>query len=610
MTPRELLVRAFLAGAADLARRAPLLDRINVFPVVDSDTGRNLRHTIGAAVDALGAPAAAVADEPLADTVGRPLLLAAKGNSGVILSQFLAGFFDALGRGLELDSARFIDAVARGRSLAYGSVARPVEGTMLTTMTDLEALLRSAAPVAHLEAHAALERASAESVARTPLLLPRLAEAGVVDSGALGFHVLASGLSLVLPALAGDAEALARMEARRRGEDEAGLGAIRDAMLPGFAAEHTGRGLEERYCVDLLVELGPAGLPGDWRAPFQRLGSSLESAVQGRLLKLHIHADDPDAVARAGERLGAVLAHSAEDMSAPFVLADAVPEATPAPAPVRVVGDSSMSLSAALAKEHGVTRLENYVNVRGRMIRDAEVDMDELFARMRGGEVFATAQASREEARAFFEAELARAGELVYLAVGPAYTATQETVRGVLASRPENERVAILDSRAASGQQGLACLAVARLAARGATRAECVAYGERQIAGCREYLVIDDLAYLARGGRIGRIKAALVGALSLRPIVGHGGDGAVTHAAAFDHRSALEKIARRAAEHPGDGPLLVLLEYTDNRPWLDEAAAHLATALPSGTEILFSPLSATSAVHMGPGTWGVAVTRL
>ena len=93
-------------------------------------------------------------------------------------------------------------------------------------------------------------------------------------------------------------------------------------------------------------------------------------------------------------------------------------------------------------------------------------------------------------------------------------------------------------------------------------------------------------------------------------MLGHGLDGAITYGKVRSHEAAIEEIGQRVSSHPGQGSLLVLIEYTDNRDWVARVAAHLQDILAPDTEILYSPLSSTSAVHMGPGTWGVAVTRL
>ena len=119
--------------------------------------------------------------------------------------------------------------------------------------------------------------------------------------------------------------------------------------------------------------------------------------------------------------------------------------------------------------------------------------------------------------------------------------------------------------------------------------------------------VVDE--FLRRGGRIGRVRAALADALSVKPIVGHGRNGAVTWAKARSHGAALDEVARRVGAHPGEGPLLVMVEHTDDAAWAETVRRRLAAELPADAEILLAPLSATSAVHMGPGTWGVAVTR-
>ncbi len=97
--------------------------------------------------------------------------------------------------------------------------------------------------------------------------------------------------------------------------------------------------------------------------------------------------------------------------------------------------------------------------------------------------------------------------------------------------------------------------------------------------------------------------------LSVKPIVGHGGDGAITHAKVRNHESAVDEIIHRISNHPGEGPLLIMVEHTDNIEWAGQVKQRLLEALPPDTEIVLSPLSSTSAVHMGPGTWGVAATR-
>ncbi len=607
MSPLEILKTAFLAGAADLERRAPLLNNINVFPVVDADTGTNMCQTLLSTVGRFRAHQL----EHFSDLTGataRTLLKDARGNSGVIFSQFLVAFLESLAKSDRITTDLFADAAARGRDLAYRAVANPVQGTILTTMTDLARILRENPPFDSLEAHAELERALAASVACTPDLMPRLANAQVVDSGALGFHIFASGLCLALPAIENAPSSLAKIETRLAGQDEAFLGEIANSISPRFLESLTADDSQYRYCINLLID-HEGSLPDDWTSLFDSVGVSVDSVHYDNLIKLHLHGNDPRTARQNATRLGKVLEFTAEDMLE--TLSRAKPTATMlSPARLRVVGDSSMSLAAETARGLGISKIENYVCVQGEMIRDENLNREKLFARMRQGYLCTTAQTSAEEVRSFITQMLDVSEHLFYVAVGNAYTGTQALVRKVAAEHPEPDRIHVFDTGAASGQQGVICLAAARYAARANTPKEVSEYIDRQISICTEFLVIDDLKYLSRSGRIGRIRAAFAGALSLKPIVGHGGDGAITHAKVRRHPAAVDEILTRIASFPRRVSLLVLVEYTDNIEWAKQVANRLREDLPKETEIILSPLSSTSAVHMGPGTWGVAVTSV
>ncbi len=609
MNPAKFLAQAFIAGANDLKRRAPLLDQINVFPVVDSDTGVNMSQTLAPALSFLKVDS----NRDLAALFGllsEPLLKGARGNSGVIFSQFLIGFLSALAEAGDLSHRTFAAAVSHGRDSAYGSVAKPVEGTILTTMSDLSDYLSHVEEIDNLSAHLKLERYLAQAVARTPDMMPILKEAGVVDAGALGFHLFASGLCLALPAMGDPDPTRVKIADRIAGNDQAPLGDIAQTISPEFMEAALRDPSGYRYCINMLIELSGDPPPG-WTGPFEELGASVDSVQSGALLKLHLHSNEVQAVLLAGQRLGKVIEHTKEDMTHGLIKSANEPAAiSQSSSDISVVGDSAMSLSTEIAAKEGIDRLENYVHVHDRMVRDSDLHRQELFSRMRDGYVYKTAQASLEDVQAFLERTLATSRQLVYIAVGRAYTGTQDLVRQVADTSAFKERITVLDTHAASGQQGLICLASARYARRITDLGEIIAYINKHITSSREYLVIDNLKYLSRTGRIGKIKAAFAGTFSVKPIVGHGEDGAITHAKVRSHKAAIEEIGRRVKDHPGQGRLLVMIEYTDNRPWTDQVKAHLKAVLPLDTEILLSPLSSTSAVHMGPGTWGVAVTRV
>lgn len=608
MNPEQILVRAFLAGAADLERNAGLLDRINVFPVADGDTGGNMSHTLKAVTGRLEALADEDLDE-LKEAVGQALIRGARGNSGVIFSQYLAAFLEALLGYQKISPASFVAAACAGRDAAYAAVAKPVEGTILTAISDFADILAGFKTFDTRQAHVEMESQLARSVERTPALLPRLKNAGVVDSGALGFYIFASGLALALPACSSPKENLGRIEDRLQGRDTARLEGLTRPLNPAFLASEASENRDHRYCVNVLVRLAqPRG--ADLRERLGKLGSSVDIAATGTLAKLHVHSDNPEAVRSAALEAGELLSFEFEDMDAISRSEAAGAEEAMEHVRFRVVADSSMSLPPAIRTELGISRIENYVGASGRMVRDCDVDLEEMMEGLREGRVYKTAQTSPGEVEDFLAKALQKSDRLVYVAVGNAYTGTQALVRKILETHPERHRIEVLDSRAASGQMGLICLAAARLAAVTTDFDYLINYIKYQILNCREYLVIDDLKYLSRAGRIGKIKAAFAGALSVKPIVGHGESGAITYGKTRGREEAFEEISKRIASHPGQGDLLVMLEHTDNRSWLEEVRERLKTALPEETEFIVCPLSSTSAAHMGPGTWGVAVTRI
>ncbi len=188
---RELIA----ASAAALKERMDEVNRLNVFPVPDGDTGTNMSLTMTAVVaeiDKLG-PDATVAQVCHAVTYGS--LMGARGNSGVILSQILRGLCEGIGEGEVLDTEVLAQAFERSTEVAFQAVRKPVEGTMLTVLreTGVEARAQADADVPLNDALRSLTAAAFESVRRTPDLLPVLKENGVVDAGGFGLALLVQG---------------------------------------------------------------------------------------------------------------------------------------------------------------------------------------------------------------------------------------------------------------------------------------------------------------------------------------------------------------------------------------------------------------------------------
>src|SRR2546428_5368253 len=188
------LLRATEDGETRLAARVDQVNRLNVYPVPDGDTGTNMLHTVRAAVVAARRAVDGGAGALMA-AAAHGALMGARGNSGVILSQIVAGVKVAFAERDVVGTAELVDAFVKGRELAYQAVPQPVEGTILTAIRMMADAAR-AAPAE--DVGEILDRAAAAgrtAVAKTPDLLPVLKRAGVVDAGAQGLVYIIEGMA-------------------------------------------------------------------------------------------------------------------------------------------------------------------------------------------------------------------------------------------------------------------------------------------------------------------------------------------------------------------------------------------------------------------------------
>ena len=190
-------VRRWSIAAADaLAEHQAEIDELNVFPVPDGDTGTNLALTLRAACDALAADAATTAADALR-TLARGAVLGARGNSGVIISQILRGFADAVD-GSVCDAPGLQAALRQAADHAYAAVAEPLEGTILTVARAAADAAATAPATALGDVIKAAVAGASDALDRTTEQLPALARAGVVDAGGRGLVVLLDSLAGVV----------------------------------------------------------------------------------------------------------------------------------------------------------------------------------------------------------------------------------------------------------------------------------------------------------------------------------------------------------------------------------------------------------------------------
>lgn len=298
-------------GAANLSQNADYVDSLNVFPVPDGDTGTNMNLTMTSGAKEVAAlDSANIAD--VSSKFARGLLMGARGNSGVILSQLFRGFGKAIEGKTEVSTVDFAEALKRGVDTAYKAVMKPVEGTILTVAREAaDEALRASESTSDFNEFMELVIVEAKaSLERTPDLLPVLKEVGVVDSGGQGLLVIYEGF-------------LASLEGKELEKPHA---PVMDALIEAEHHAHAAQGfmstedIEFGYCTEIMVrfqdeKLKDAPFNEDaFRNELSELGDSLLVVADEELLKVHVHVETPGDVITKGQRYGELVAVKIENM--------------------------------------------------------------------------------------------------------------------------------------------------------------------------------------------------------------------------------------------------------------------------------------------------------
>lgn len=298
----QSFVGMIAGGAANLRRYAQEVNDLNVFPIPDGDTGDNMMMTIEGGANIAVNPHDTLSDA--ATQVARGMLLGARGNSGVILSQFFAGIADGL-QGLAIaDVSDLKAAFQKGVQRAYSSVMVPTEGTILTVAREaVEAAEKTPCATIGDFLNCFIEEAK-RSLERTPEKLDVLKEAGVVDSGGAGLIYISEGMYGYVTGQEPTEQIVSKME--------------KTAVNPDLFTEDSV--LEFGYCTELLIRLQRCKTDPEAfdiniiRDYLQTVGNSIVAFKTGSIVKLHVHTMKPYKVLEFCQRYGEFLTVKIENM--------------------------------------------------------------------------------------------------------------------------------------------------------------------------------------------------------------------------------------------------------------------------------------------------------
>ena len=562
------LMNALALGYERIVAWADILDRINVYPVPDGDTGRNLAITLAACRN--------ISEDP--DSLSREILLSARGNSGNIVAGYLAGFLTCK------DLSSLPASAEAGRDLAYRAVPNPQQGTMISLFDTLVTSLKKNPPEETGRWVEAVIHDMEETVRNTREQLPELKKAGVVDAGALGMLVFFDPL---LNTLAG-----------RAVRPSLFMDNLKDSFnLSGSWQDRNYQG----YCLDVLLKIDHE--EQEVVKHIMDVGESVVAMPHGECLKVHLHATDRERARQDLTAIGAILSWAEDDL-AEQTFRFSEPRKNQA---IHIMTDAAGSITRDQAQSLGITLLNSYIAVGNRFLPETYVDPSQLFAAMKAGAKVSTGQASAVERQECYHNVMKVHDRVLYLCVGSFYTGNYDVAIQWKAENDPEGRMTILDTGVASGKLGLVARAAAELSLTVSDPMKVIAFARGAIQKVQEYIFLDTLQFLAAGGRMSKTGAFFGDVLRIKPIISPFPDGARKIGVVRSTRDQV-KFAFRHLEQdiPKDQKAALLLEYTDNKEWLEtEIKPEIERRFPL-VKVILQSLSLTSAAHMGPGSWGVA----
>ncbi len=579
------LRRALISGGQRVMASRDELNRINVFPVADGDTGSNLAATLGSALQGALSQRSRHIGELLVG-IGNDAIDGARGNSGAIMAQFLYGLAEHARNASVLDARTLAAAVRRGADGARAALAHPVEGTMVSVISAFADALDEAArqqPESPRRGFAhALQRAR-RALADTPKQMALLQKAGVVDAGAQGFVDWLEGIAEFVEG--GPRAVRVHGAVAHAANDAVELPAHVHAVDPA-----------RRYCTECLL-LGEGMDREQLQAALGGLDiDSLVVAGGAGRLRVHGHVGSPQVLFDACALHGRIASMKADDM----IMQQRSVES---PHMVAVITDSASDLPQALAERYGIHVVSARVSLDGRDYLDRlGLTTGEFYRRMAmSRQLPITSQPPSGDYRRIFEHVLGHQDSAVYVGLSRPLSGTLQSAE--TAARGLAKPLVVFDSGHASTGQALLAWRAGEMAAAGADAATIEAELIRARALTMTWAMARDISHAVRGGRIPRWAGPAVRWSGLTPIAAINPEGLLKLVGGLlARRKAADAFARYLGKRvPTDVGWRLIVGHADALADGERLLAALHEHLPvvEGHLVEIGP---AIGAHAGPGT--------
>jgi uncharacterized protein len=522
----NLYFQIFVSGANKILENQKLLNKINVFPVADADTGTNLASTLRSVIDN-ARPSESY--KVTANSIAVAALNGARGNSGVIFAQFLYGMSIEAGDHKHITIDDFVDSIKRAVSYIYSAIANPVEGTILTVIREWAEFIYS--QKGHIDDFKTLFKHSYEialvSLADTTKKLKALSLSNVVDAGAKGFVLFLEGI------IEGFRKTLLHEEiiARHDAIDQSALGSI------------THEEFNYRFCTEALIH-GKGINHEEVKSLISGMGDSLVVAGSDTMMRLHIHTDEPHILLGKLRKFGKIHYQKADDMKKQH-------EAMYSRKwKIALVTDSTCDIDPELLEKYQVYMVPLNLHFGETSYIDKITLQPKQFYDLAQVEKHnpSTSQPNETTFLNMYSHLASHYDSIISVHVSEKFSGTIRNARNAAEriSKEFGKPITIIDSLSVSGTLGLLTLRIAQAIESGLPYEEIVAKADEWRKNTKIYVSVKTLKYMIRGGRVSRTKGLIASMLNILPIISVTEEG---KAELFDKSMSQKSNMRKVMEH-------------------------------------------------------------
>ena len=578
------LHRAILAGINHVITRKEYLNKINVFPVPDGDTGTNMAFTLATISEETKSNKNKVVSK-VADAVADASLNGARGNSGSILAQFFVGFADGVSQFKVLTPKRFSEAIKTAKHYSYDALSAPKEGTILSVISDWADSIKNI----H-EKHDdfvkildfGLEEAK-KSLIKTPEKLAVLKKAGVVDAGAQGFVDFLEGIKYFID----------------KGKvDDVDTSTIAEP-IENFEVEIND---DFRFCTECLV----AGENIDrikLKEQLINLGSSIVLAGSKKKAKIHIHTNDPKAIFTLCNEYGIVSGEKADDMLKQQKDAHGNHE------DIAIVVDSGCDLPEDILEDYNI----HTVPVRLNFGDDHHVDKvtitsEEFWHQLETNPHHPqTSQPTQGDFRRQYQFLTGHYKNAISIHLPAAVSGTMQSA--LLASEDAQDLpIEVIDSENGSVGIGLIALRAAEAVKLNKTKSEVIEIVKQAVNNTTIYIGLNSLDYVVKGGRVSANKKKIADFLRINPILTFTKSGVANFGKTFGEKNKTEKLIKFVTSKIPNVAYRVGLAHGNSPEIATIAKKHFESL--GAEKVISTDLGPALGVHAGPKSLVIAIQSL